>query len=256
MNLGQNAGKRKFPPSRRQISILLMLVVALLIAADMVYVFINPLPGKTSGPPVSPSRLATPVDPMHLYTSVTGKKPFLNDTLDGKQLTGWATYTNAQSGYSFKNGALHGFMVAGDVPALIQCAMRTETFSNFAFQVHMTVFQGNQSFMGLFFRADPQVTRTYRFYVDFYGDYNFTTEQNDEPVGTNLSIFQPGLQTQKSLTLTVIVLNTSFYLYLNQSYVREVTDTSYKSGAIGVFVTRGNADATDVAFSQAEVWKL
>lgn len=257
MNISQRTDKRKLSSScLRQIGILLMFLAALIVAADIVYVFIDLPPSRTSHPPVSPIQSVTPVSPMHFYNSVTSIPPFLNDMLDGKQLAGWETYTNAQSGYVFKNGSLHGFMIAGDLPALIECALHNNVFSNFAFQVHMTILQGSQSFVGLFFRADQHRARTYRFYVDFYGDYNFTTERNDEPMGTNLSIFQPGLQTQKSLTLTVIALNTSFYLYLNQSYVRKVTDASYKSGEIGFFVTRGNADATDVAFSHAEVWKL
>jgi len=108
----------------------------------------------------------------------------------------------------------------------------------------------------MFFRADQQMKRMYRFYVDFYGNYNFTTEQGGEPVGTNSSVFMPDLQAQKSFMLTVIAQDTSFYLYINRKYVDKVIDTSYSVGEFGFFVTRGDGAATDVAFSQAEVWKL
>jgi hypothetical protein len=262
--MNQNSGSRSRHPSRlRQVSILLMVVAVIIIGSDIAYLLINLSSGNTStSPPTQPGK--STLSPADLYTSVTSKTSFLNDALDGTHSANWGTYTNNQNGYAFRNGALHGFMAVIDPLAnpqapltrLVECSLLNETFSNFAFQVHITILQGDQTFVGLFFRADQQVTRTYRFYADFYGDYNFTTEQDAEPVGTNLSVFQPGLQTQKSLTITVIAQNTSFYLYLNKNYLREVTDSSYNAGEIGFFVTRSNAAATDVAFSQAEVWKL
>jgi hypothetical protein len=256
MRVHQTTGTRKKIPAARlrQISVALMLLAVLIVVLDGVYIFT----ALSAAPAVSVSQPhATPtLSPLPLYTSVTGKKPTLDDALDGKQPTAWGVYQNAQSAYIFKNQALHATMTAGIFPALIECPLRTAIFRNFAVQVQITILQGSQSFVGLFFRADPQVGRTYRFYTDFYGDAVFATEQRGEPVGTNLAVFQAGLQTQKSLMLTVIARDSSFVLYLDQRYLRTVTDASYLSGELGFFVSRGDGEATDVAFRQAKVWTL
>lgn len=256
MRVHQTAGKRqKISPARlKQISVALMLLAALIVVLDGVYVFLNLSVAPAT--PVLQLRATPTLSPSSLYASVTGQRPILDDTLDGKQPAAWGIYQDAQSAYTFKNGALHAIMTAGIFPALIECPLHTATFKNFAVQVQITILQGSQSFVGLFFRADSQVTRTYRFYIDFYGDTVFATEQRGEPVGTNLAVFQPGLQTQKSLTLTVIARDTFFFLYLDQQYLRTVTDASYISGELGFFVSRGDGQATDVAFSQAKVWTL
>ena len=244
--------------------IFLLFLAVILVGGAVAYYLINPSSGTASTTQSNQSVTpAASIDAATLYTTVTGKTPFLNDPLDGEQSADWGTDTRAQNGYAFRNNALHGFMAAVDpldlkspLTALVECPLRNTTFDNFALQVHIAILQDNQTFEGLFFRADPQMKRMYRFYIDFYGNYNFTTEQDGEPVGTNLSVAMPGLQALTSFTLTVIAQDTSFYLYINQKYVDRVVDTAYSVGDIGFFVTRGDGTATDVAFSQAEVWKL
>lgn len=243
----------------KRVSFALIVLAIIVIVGDIAYVLANQFAGDTpgisaaGGAPLQ-SEIGA-LSPDELYTLVTDRAPFLNDPLSGSRAANWDIGTAQQGGYVFRDGALHGFMI-GTTRALVECALLGETFNNFAFQVHIAILQGDQAFVGLFFRSDQQIAHTYRFYVDFYGDYNFTTEQNANPVGTNLSIFQPALPGQKSLMLTVIAMNTFFYLYLNKHFLRKVTDASYSAGGIGFFVTRGDGASTDVAFSQAEVWKL
>jgi hypothetical protein len=259
------------PPSSRLrwVGIGLIVLLAILVLGNGLYLLINQPSGKassSSSTPATPTLTTPTVSPDDLYKTVTSKTPSLSDSLDGKHPTNWETSVSNQNGYAFSNGALHGFLAEitqadlenSQVPltALVECPLRNSTFTNFAFQVQMRILQGDQTFVGLFFRADPDVKHTYRFYVDFYGDYNFATEENADPVGTNLAVFQPGLVTQKTLTLTVIAQNTSFYLYLNKRFLRMVVDTTYSSGGIGLFLSRGDNAKEDVAFSQAEVWKL
>jgi len=249
----------------RLIGIVLILLAVVLVSGAVAYYLISS-PSSTAPTVQStqPAKTATALSPTDLYTTVTGKAPFINDPLDGKQSANWGTYTRNQNGYAFRENALHGFMAAVDplentnapLTALVECPFRNATFGNFALQVHVAILQDDQTFEGMFFRADQQMKRMYRFYVDFYGNYNFTTEQGGEPVGTNSSVFMPDLQAQKSFMLTVIAQDTSFYLYINRKYVDKVIDTSYSVGEFGFFVTRGDGAATDVAFSQAEVWKL
>ena len=262
--MSQSSGRR---PSRlRQVGIGLIVLVVILVVGDGVYLFLR-LSSGNAKPVVPTYASATPQTPTpsadDLYRTATSKAPFLNDPLDGKQPADWGTFTSNQNGYAFRNGALHGFMaevnpadLQAPAIALVECPLHNATFTDFAFQVQIAIVQGDQTFVGMFFRADQGVKHTYRFYIDFYGNYNFTTENNAEPVGTDLSIFQSGIQTQKTFTLTVIAEKTSFYLYLDRKYLRQVTDATYSSGGIGLFVTRGDAANEDVAFSQAEVWKL
>ncbi|HEY1348969.1 MAG TPA: hypothetical protein VGF67_05020 [Ktedonobacteraceae bacterium] len=246
--------RTKISPTRlRRISVALMCLGVLLIICDAAYLVLTLSTAPTAA---RPPRAIPTVSPSSLYTSVTGRKPLLDDILDGKHPGSWGLYRQAQSAYRFQGSALHATMTAGTFPALIECPLRNETFSNLAIQVRFTILAGSQSFVGLFFRADQQQTHMYRFYIDFYGDYAFSTEQRGEPVGTNLAIFQAGLQAHKTLTLTVIALKTSFFLYLDQNYLRTVSDASYSAGEIGLFVSRGNGEATDIAFRQAKVWNL
>lgn len=55
--------------------------------------------------------------------------------------------------------------------------------------------------------------------------------------------------------LIVIPRDSYIYLYVNKQYAGSVTDITYTSGQIGVFGA-DNANATDVAFSHIQIWKL
>ena len=56
--------------------------------------------------------------------------------------------------------------------------------------------------------------------------------------------------------LTVVVLAQTIYLYVNKVYLAQATDTTYNSGEIGVFVQSTSQSFTEVAFKNAQVWKL
>jgi Concanavalin A-like lectin/glucanases superfamily len=110
---------------------------------------------------------------------------------------------------------------------------------------------------GLIFGYRGGNLRYYRFVVrsDGYFDLYDPWTQRQLPYGTN-STFKanPGQSTQ----LTVIVRNSSIYLYINGTYIGQASmeaDTSV-SGEIGVFSVDGQQNPTEVAFHDMKVWVI
>lgn len=236
--------------STRRLAVFLVILAVVLASGAIAYYAFTTLSGNDM-----PS-------PSELYASVTGSPPLLKDALSGSYTGNWETYSKGKASCTLKNGALHTFMDAENpltdnfIDTLVACSLRNTTFSNFALQVHMNVLQGDETWAGIFFRSDAQIAHTYRFYLDFYGNYNFVTENHNEPVGTNLAVFMPGIKENRSHTLTVIAQGTAIYLYIDGKSVNTITDPSYLSGEIGFFTTRNDLATTDVAFSNVEIWKL
>jgi hypothetical protein len=122
----------------------------------------------------------------------------------------------------------------------------------------MVVKQGSETFAGLAFRASSLKTELYRFYLDFYPYYNFTTENNGDLIGPSLSQRSPFLTniSGRFYLLTVIAQGSNFYLYINDKYLTHITESTYPSGSIGLFASRNNLAETVVSFQHAKVWML
>jgi hypothetical protein len=237
--------------SKPSLPLVLLLILALLIAGGGVFFYTTfILPGQET--------------PSMLYASVTSKTPTFEDPLDGRKARSWDTYAYKGGRCMFSNEALHTQLSPAqpiDPPASIlyiaTCRMHNVRYTNFAFQVQMTVLQG-ETFAGLIFRADAATRKLYRFYTDFYGNYNFATEDSGETVGASISASNPNVSVQPghACLLTVIAQESKFYLYINGRYLTQVLDTTYSSGEIGVFAARNNLAAADVMFKNAKIWAL
>lgn len=201
------------------------------------------------------------LSPTNLYKSVTSQHPTLDDSLDGSKVGKWETYTKGQASCTFNKSALHIIMQPVQafntlIISSSNCFLHDMSFHNFAFQVRMTILYGHEILAGMFFRSDTTGQQSYRFYLDFYGNYNFVTEKNGGPVGATISSAAPGIKEDSTHILSVIAQGSTFYLYLDEKYVNKVTDNLYPAGRIGLFATRDDLPLTDIAFSNAKVWEL
>ncbi len=137
------------------------------------------------------------------------------------------------------------------------CFAKGTNFSNFTFQVNMTILQGDRG--GLLFRADPQNNKLYYFRVNQDGSYLLILYVDS--TGANARILDrgkisnchTGLNQQN--TLGVVARGGSIGLYANNQPVNTITDSTLSSGVIGVASDPVNT-ATDVVYSNVMVWQL
>jgi serine/threonine protein kinase len=191
-----------------------------------------------------------------IYNQATSGTPTLNDPLTGSTASDWSVYSNNGSTCAFTGGALHASATAQAGGA--ECFNLTSNFSNFAYQVKMTILKGNTA-AGLIFRLDSSGTKAYFFGVGVDGTYELSLlHSNSSDNGKVLSRGQSsaiatGLN-QANL-LTAIVRGSTIYLYVNKQYLANTSDTTSSSGRIGVFEGSSGTDS-DVAFNDAQVWNL
>ncbi|HLJ32148.1 MAG TPA: hypothetical protein VKU38_00785, partial [Ktedonobacteraceae bacterium] len=55
-------------------------------------------------------------------------------------------------------------------------------------------------------------------------------------------------------TIAILARGSNIYLYTNNQFITQFTDSSSATGAIGVFGV-DNSSGLDVAFTNAEVWR-
>jgi hypothetical protein len=199
--------------------------------------------------------MATATALQSIYNQATSGTPALNDPLTGNTASNWSVYSNNGSTCAFTGGALHASATAQAGGAL--CPALASNFSNFAYQVKLTILKGDLA--GLLFRFDTANNKAYFFVISPDSSYElFLLHSNSPDNGKILSsgrssVIVPGLN--QSNLLTVIVRGSSIYLYINKQYVVNLSDSTSSSGKIGVFGASNGTDS-DVAFNDAEVWNL
>jgi hypothetical protein len=188
-----------------------------------------------------------------LYTSATSGTPALSSSLANQDGARWDVYNAVGGGgCAFAGGALHAsiFVQHTYVPCLAQAA----TFSNFAFQVQMTILKGDGG--GIVFRADDANSKFYLFRITRSGVFSLLVTSDSKTNTPLIDDTNPVVKTGNQTNLvTVIAKGSNIYLYINKQFVDSTSDNSYSSGKIGVFSV-DTGTATDVAFSNANVWTL
>jgi hypothetical protein len=203
---------------------------------------------------------ATVSSTRQLYVMATSGSPFLDGLLSHNDANNWVEYTAAQGGgCAFTEGAYHSTVLQKD---MIPCLAQGTDFSDFAYQVQMTIITGDEG--GLIFRSNeidpnnplPLSTNYYLFAISHDGHYDLSY-QGDKSKVQLTSGSSPTIKTglnQPNL-LTVIARGGNISLYVNKQYIASVTDSSRGSGLIGVFA-QNDGNLTDVAFSNAQLWNL
>ncbi len=188
-----------------------------------------------------------------VYTQATSGTPVLNDSLASNSASRWSEYANGGGSCAFKGGKLHA---SGNA----SCFARATNFSDFAYQVQMTFVRGD-GIGGIIFRFNNTSQNFYFFIVSPEGSYTFFSGHADQSGGLILKAIQsastPAIKTglNQSNQLAVAARGSKMYLYINQQWVYLVTDSSSRSGMIGVVCLKFGG-ASELAFSDAQVWKL
>ncbi len=194
-----------------------------------------------------------------ILSQATSGTPTLNDPLSAASSNNWdqLTASNSTVGGScaYTGGAYHSNIPKSGY--FQPCYAQAPTFNNFAFQVQMTITQGDEG--GILFRADPVNSKFYLFRISQSGAYdlflyvdNQGTHAKNLLSGSSSHIKQGQNQTN---TVTVVARGGNIYFYINGQYLDSASNNMFTSGKIGVFA-ESNTNSTDVAFSNAEVWQL
>jgi len=192
----------------------------------------------------------------NIYTQATSGSPVLSDPMIGQDANNWDV-GSASNGAScgFTGGAYHA--TEPQKGFFISCYDGTSNFSNFAFQMKMTLVKGDGG--GIIFRADPTSSKLYLLRISQDGSYVLTLYVDNigaharDLLKSSSSLISTGAN--QSNLITVVAQSGNIYLYVNKQYLASVADSTYSSGKIGVFAT-SSTNPTDVAFSDVEVWNL
>jgi eukaryotic-like serine/threonine-protein kinase len=161
---------------------------------------------------------------------------------------------------NFQGNALHVHVFGDktDSAHFHPCIGKTPIFSDFAYQINMTIEKGDCG--GVVFRSNDPLL--YYFYICQNGHYGLVRYKDNYDSSKNLVLreaFSPQIKVGLSQTnmITVLVRGHYFYLYVNATQIDSAYDTSYNKGKIGVLAKAFNIyRPTEVAFSDATVWTL
>ncbi len=200
---------------------------------------------------------ATATSLSDLYTQSTGGTSVLNDPLsdntgDGKWDVG-SSATN--TGCTFTDNAYH--VQEARKGLLLPCIAEATRFSNFAYQVDMTIAKGNGGQAGLIFRIDNTNKAYYFFHIGTDGSYAFDVYQSNGQVSTLTKGFHGAITIGlgQSNQIAVVARSNTVYLFVNGQYIDAITDTTFTLGKVGVAVVNTSVPI-DVQFSDAQVWNL
>ncbi|HEY0757187.1 MAG TPA: hypothetical protein VGD98_24750 [Ktedonobacteraceae bacterium] len=180
----------------------------------------------------------------------------LDDALkdnSGSAKYGWAL--NSQC--SFTGGA---YQVVSP-PSFIQlCTGQSTNFSDFTFEVQMTIKSGPAAAAGgVFFRANADTGLIYILFVGSNGSYELDVRTGNSAGSSHtlrsgqIANFATGFF--QVHMIGVVANGPVLSVYVDQQQVSQVNDPTYTSGQIGVIANYNGGSAT-VAYTNAKVWKL
>jgi hypothetical protein len=188
-----------------------------------------------------------------VYTTATSGTPALTSSLAFQDGARWDLYNAVGGGgCAFAGNALHASIFQQHTYA--PCFAQATNFSDFAFQVEMTILKGDGG--GLVFRADDVNAKFYLLHITHNGVFSLLVTRDaktNTPLldDTNAAI-KAGAQTN---LVTVIARGGTLSLYVNKQFIGSTNDTTYTTGKIGIFAD-DTTTGTEVAFSNVSVWTL
>lgn len=191
-----------------------------------------------------------------LYSQATTGTPALDDPLtDNKGDGKWEGGTQAVlSGCAFGSDGYH--VSEAQQGNFQPCFAQAGNFGNMAYQVNMTFTKGSRAQGGILLRADIGKKSYYFFRISADGSYAFDLYSSSQ-ANTLTSGFSAAINAglKQSNQIAVIAKGGHFYLYVNSQYVDDVSDSTLKSGSIGLAVV-DSVTPVDAIVSNAQVWKV
>ncbi|RAQ96949.1 family 16 glycoside hydrolase [Thermogemmatispora tikiterensis] len=129
-----------------------------------------------------------------------------------------------------------------------------QTFSDFQITVDMTLESGDSNdSMGIYMRGDDQLANDYR--VDIFGDATYAISKEVTGLDGNTQVrILSGILANKAIKplgqqneVTVIIKGDHIVLGVNGHLIASVTDSSYTSGMIALFVSNGTSSPAATA---------
>lgn len=189
----------------------------------------------------------------NIYNIATSGTPALSSPLTAQDNANWSNYNAVGGGgCAFSNNALHASVFQSQT--YVPCFAQASNFSNFAFQVQMTILKGDGG--GLVFRANEANVQLYLLRISHTGLFGISVSRDRKTITPILDDSNSALKTGSQTNLvTVIARNSALSIYVNKQFVGTISDTTYSVGEIGVFAY-DTSNGTDVAFNNATVWTL
>jgi hypothetical protein len=150
---------------------------------------------------------------------------------------------------AFANGAYH---VHVQQQELLYCTSKGTYFSNFAYQIKMTIIQGNQA--GIIFRKDGFYY--YGFSININGSY-IIDEFNDLSSNTITSGSNDAIYKGSGVVnvLAVVANRSNITMFVNNRQIASIVNSAYSQGQIGI-IAYYDGSVTEAVFHDAKVWML
>jgi biopolymer transport protein ExbD len=136
------------------------------------------------------------------------------------------------------------------------CDDLSEQYSNFTFEVKMTINQGDCG--GMDIRDNVDSSSLYLFRICQGGGYRFSKykSDSDSTILTNGISSAINQGTGQSNTIAVVAKSSNFDLYVNGQKIDSVSDSNdYSQGYVGLVADAPN-NATTVTFQDARLWTV
>ncbi len=204
---------------------------------------------------IAANATATATTRASIFTQATSGTSALNDPLsDNTGNHKWDQSSTRVDGMCvFTGGDYHA--LAARQGFFQPCLAQTTNFSDFAYQVQMTIDTGTQD--GIIFRANSITGSFYLFRIGIDSTYALDLYHNSKLALTLSSGYSAAIATglKQSNEIAVIAYKGTLYLYANQQFITSVSDNSLNSGKIGVAAIDYSIP-TQAEFSNAQVWKI
>jgi hypothetical protein len=134
------------------------------------------------------------------------------------------------------------------------------TLSNVVFEATITIIQGDEA--GVEVRVDQTKGTSYIASINTSGSYVIDTENNVPSPQNPYKILRSGqngaIKTglNQSNVVALAANGNTISLYINGQFIDSTTDTTYKSGQLGVYGYTTTSNNLDVMISNVRVWKL
>jgi hypothetical protein len=154
----------------------------------------------------------------------------------------------------FSGNAYH---VSQSSTSYLQICYESNDFSNFAFEVQMTIVKGDCG--GIEFRSNRTTGKSYDFEVCQNGSYKLVlyVNSNGTNVNTLISSSSSAIHTglNASNVIAVVANGSMLDLYVNMQKIASVTDSTYNHGIIGLIADPTN-NPTELVYINAKGWKF
>ncbi len=208
--------------------------------------------------PVATTPTNIPTTNTNIYPP-PGATLVLNDPLSANSNEYNWTENNSSSGAcSFTGGT---YNVSSPITPLYHaCAALNTNFSNFAYEVEMTIIAGNCG--AIIFRSDITVKHYYFFRICQNGSYDLLVYAGSgyaiqALVQCDAPCYNPRIHAglNQPNAVAVVANNNSIALYVNHQFITSAIDNTYSQGQIGVAADNDNSPTT-VVIRIAKVWTL